>query len=168
MKLTVRYDDSEATAQGDALLAALKDQSRAMAKVEQVLIGYVRGSFRDEVSPWGEAWPKLSPATLANRQRRDDFSVKMLFQSGALFDSIKGTHDSTSTTISMGEGLAHAEAHQFGNPDHLPWGHAPVSPLPARPSFPMHSRDEASFPQDWIDNVLAPISDYLGEAVRIV
>jgi phage gpG-like protein len=157
-------DQSELDAKLARVEKASRSQPKAMQTVARELGQFVRNTFRDEIDPWGVPWPELAPATIQARLhgKGDDplaaFSVKKLFESGDLYGSIDQTSDETSATVTEGEGLVYAAPQQFGNPSHLPWGHAGAS-LPARPSMPLISPDQVAFPNDWLQAVFLPIQE---------
>lgn len=149
--------------------AAVRSMSRPMAEIARIMEQHIRGSFRDERSPWGDAWAPHSPVTLALRKKEGIASRQRLLKSGIMYSSLKSTSDALRANVSMGEGAsaAYVEVHQFGNPKNKMFK-GPAAPIPARPSFPIRapSDTEPAFPADWLRQVYTPLEAYMAEAFR--
>lgn len=159
-------DVTKAFARGES---ALRNLSRPMGEIARIMEQHIRGSFREERSPWGEAWAPHSPVTLAMRKKAGVASRQKLLLSGTMYSSLKSSADATSATVAMGgnESSAYVDVHQFGNPKNKMFK-GPAAPIPARPSFPIRERSdtEPAFPEDWLRQVYTPLEAYMAEAFR--
>lgn len=126
----------------------------------------VRNTFRTETDPWGQPWPALSPATLRQRLRAGHTSTSMLNVTSKLFRSLKrGVETNLRAYVSIGEGAEDrfAEVHQWGNPNNTMFGHP--APIPARPMFPVRTRDErGDLPAEWAKRMMQPLDDLVSKA----
>lgn len=147
----IDVDDGAALAvlAGLASPAAAAELKRAERAGADVLAQNIRETFRQEADPWGRAWPHLSAKTLKRREQRNNASVQILIDSGAMFGSIHVAQNTAGSIVSAGEGLPdpRAPANQFGN------GRAP-----ARAFFPIAADgDGDDLPAAWAAQVMAPI-----------
>lgn len=153
MPLESLYDDSQVQQKLSALLSVADGNDVAMGKIETALYGLVEGTFRQETDPYGVPWPRWKHPEAMEKARtkigREGESQILVFSS-AMYDSKHGTHDSTSATMTIGEGLPDERAicQQFGVPENN---------LPARKMMPLNSQEDATFPQEWIDQMFTPL-----------
>lgn len=128
-------------------------------KIAQALDELIRGTFRNETDPWGQPWAPLKDSTLTARQRRENFSVQMLIDTGTMYSTLSITPVPAESAVEaeIGRGAPYAEFHQFGHEGGL---------FPARSTFPMRSRDEVAFPGDWLREVFAPLREAVEGAAR--
>ena len=87
------------------------------------------------VSPFGEAWKPLSPATLKKKKG----SLKLV-ESGHLKRSLRSNISTSEKRVSVGSNLEYAAIHQFGGRA----GRGHKVNIPARPFLPINERDEIS------------------------
>lgn len=140
-----------------AKLGAL-DMPKALRAVSREMEQQLRQTFRDEADPWGRAWPPHSPVTIRNRERRGNTRRSLLFDTGAMYSSIRPESDATTASVSMG---GTAEVHQFGT---TTAGRGHKVTIPARPTFPIDANG-ASPDEDWWDAITAPVDAMVEEAI---
>lgn len=163
--LKVEIDDKSAQEVLARTASRLASAPKAWKEVSLRLDQLIRGTFRTETDPWGVPWPIHSDVTLADRERREQYSLQMLIDSTDLFTSITPTSGIKSASVRVGEGLDYEEVHQFGNKHAQAWGRGDVE-IPPRPYMPLSAPDEHDFPDAWTVEILKPISDDLAEAAR--
>lgn len=158
-----KMSDAEAQAVFDRLEKALADKGPAFREIGERMEQRVRDAFRLEADPWGVQWPPHAPSTIADRERRGIAHAQKLIDSGDLYRSIDAEWDANSATISVGEGPseAYASVHQFGERA----GRMPGFLMPRRSFLPLHSPDVAAIPDEWLDDVVAPLEDLLQKAI---
>lgn len=87
------------------------DLTETMAKVSELLKHSVQRNFVEEGRP--TAWQSLKNPVVS--------ASNMLFDSGALFSSIRNESDANSATVTAGEGLGkYPFVHQFGSQHTVP------------------------------------------------
>ena len=91
----------------------LNNPTELTAALERVLVSHTLQNFHANGRP---AWAGLSPVTLEIYRRQGHTPKGILQKSGALRDSIQGTHDNNSATVQAGSGASneYAAIHQFG------------------------------------------------------
>lgn len=156
--IAITVDDSRVK----ALFGRLSEAggSPPMRAVADELEQLARQSFHNEASPWGAPWPALSPLTLRARRRAGNANHRKLFDTGAMFGSLRSAHDRDSATVSVGEGMndPRAVVHQFGANG---VGRGRNGVIPARPFLPA----DGALPDAWWQRVRAPVEKAL-EAAR--
>lgn len=163
--MKVEVDDKSAQEVLARTASRLASSPKAWKEVSLRLDQLIRGTFRTETDPWGVPWPRHSDVTLADRERREQYSLQMLIDSTDLFTSITPSHTGRAATVRVGEGLDYEEVHQFGNKNAQAWGRGSVE-IPPRPYMPLSAPDEHDIPDDWVAQLLVPISEDLVDAVR--
>ena len=78
MKVEIKIDDQGVRRALNGLIALGKDLSPAMRVIAAALESGVKGSFRSQRSPDGEAWPDLSEVTKARREKRRKWPGQIL------------------------------------------------------------------------------------------
>jgi hypothetical protein len=136
----------------------------AMARVKNILLQFVLGTYRDQTDPWGAPWPEWADSTKAARRAHRDYRVQKLVDSRDMLNSVKGDSDATGVSISMGDGLGdYPLAQQFGTNNA---GSAHNVHIPARATFPMSSPTDVAFPDEWITQVYEPIQQAYEEELN--
>lgn len=156
----------------DRLNNAMKaDYTPAMKDIRENLEQKVRATFKNETDPWGNAWPQWANTPedagedfehpiMKARARRGNYSAAILYDTGALEQSITGEHDATSATITMGQDdvtKAYASVHQFGEVS----GNGFT--MPQRASMPLRSPEETDLPAEWYEACVAPLNKMFNE-----
>ena len=85
-----------------------------MGEVAGHLLDSVNEAFAREISPAGEAWAPLQPATVRDRQRRSYRAGPILERSGDLAARILADWDDS--TAVAGTNVVYAATHHFGDP----------------------------------------------------
>lgn len=156
--IAVEIDDRDARRVIDAL--GTLDGRAIFKRVGERAADLTRERFRSQTAPDGAAWAPLRPATLGLRARRGSFGVGVLFDSGAMFRSIKSDAPAEwEATVEVG-GESFARVHQFGNPANRMFGRA-LAPIPARPFIP----SSGELPAGYIPSLLEPIEKAIERAL---
>lgn len=140
--ITVQREDFDATV---ARLVAVGSKP-PMAAVALAMYREASAAVFSEQDPFGHPWPPLAPKTLQKRQRRGNYSTKMLIDTGAMYQSMRTDSTADTASVSMD---APEEVHQFG-----------TLGIPPRPIFPTDGSGESP-PDAWWIAVGAPIIDAL-------
>lgn len=161
-QLSLQYDDSEVQAKLSALLQVSGGDEKAMGRIETALFALLEKTFRTEIDPYGVPWASWKHPEQMEKARTKigkEGETQILVFTSALYDSKQGSHDATTATLTIGEGLPDAYAiwQQFGVPENN---------LPSRKMFPLKSIDEADFPQDWVDQILTPLTYMLNTVLQ--
>lgn len=158
-ELQFQVDTSELDAKLARVTELATNNSKVLKEMGSALYQMVLNTFRDQTDPWGQPWADWADSTKKARQARGDYRVQKLVDTRALLNSVEVLPpDSDSIVVQAGanESEPYAAVQQFGN-----------EKIPARPFFPMRDpSDDQNFPQDWLDNIFAPLQLALAEAVR--
>lgn len=116
-------------------------QQIANAMLEATIDCFVR-----QESPLGDPWHALAPATLRQRRAKGIVSNEILYETGALFASLRAGVIGGNPTVTAGQGLPdpRARVHQDGTPT-----------IPRRPFFP----DDGQLPDRWANAVESVYAD---------
>lgn len=157
--IAVDLDDRDARRVIDAL--GTLDGRAIFKRVGERAADLTRERFRSQTAPDGAAWAPLRPATLGLRARRGSFGVGVLFDSGAMFRSIRSDAPAEwEATVEVGADGSFARVHQFGNPTNRMFGRA-LAPIPARPFVPQ----TGDLPAAYIPPLLEPIEKAIERAL---
>lgn len=107
----VDYDDSEINNQLKQLLKKTGDITPALNEIGQYLVAVTDTYFEKETDPYGNPWPKNSPAVLAYKQSQG-FITKTLQQRGFLRNSIN--YQVRNNSVLVGTNISYAYEHQLG------------------------------------------------------
>ena len=137
----------------DNLKPAMEDIGRALQNITE-------DAFAAEASPFGGAWPDLSPVTKARREALGKWpGPKLQMTAGGLAASI--FYDADATRVVLGAPKVYAATQQFGRADNRMYntarGHP--APIPPRPFLPVNPAGE--LPPAARDEILAILAGYL-------
>lgn len=145
----------------DAWAGAVRDGAqRAAPAVAEVLREHADSCFENSRDPWGAAWPVLSDATLAERERLGK-TGKILIRDGTLRLSVFGSPTTPTEGVfdaecgAGGAAAAYAMRQQFGDEG---------GPLPARAFLPVRPDGSVELPADLDAEVEGTIVDALDMA----
>jgi phage virion morphogenesis protein len=136
VSVRVELDDAALRAALARLAERVSDLEPVFAALGQVVVTRADLSFRDQASPWGEAWRGLSAVTLGRRRQGPGAgpAAAILRDSGRLAGSIHARPSAAEVWVGTDE-TVYAATHQFGRPDNRMFGRA-RAPIPARPFLP--------------------------------
>jgi phage virion morphogenesis protein len=150
MNVGVIIDDREVRAALDKLAAKCRNMKPLMSRIGGYYEGRVLENFKNESDPEGHKWPRLSPVTLMMAlakkkgfKKKGTLSAKgrnflqrksLLFQSGALYDSIHFQANNDGVKIGTRGGIKYSRIHQFGGMA----GRGHKVRIPARPYLAMN------------------------------
>lgn len=112
-------------------LAAAQDMTPLMDDIAGILEDEAQSAFREERSPEGDGWARLSQVTIALREKSGHWPGQILQRSGRLAQSISTQVTPTSATV--GTNVIYAAVQQFGAARREFKGVAPWGRIPARP-----------------------------------
>lgn len=112
------------------------------------------GTFRSSSNPWGNAWPRLAPATVKARAKKGSASAIPLVDTSRMLQSLSHASIGDSEIVWIAGDERFPEVHQFGN-----------DRIPAREMFPIRN-DRVEFPPDWEADIFKPAHDFLEFAIK--
>jgi len=126
----------------DSALARFNDLTRLMEDIAGVLEDEAQSAFREQRSPKGRGWARLSEVTIALRQKSGHWPGQILQRSGRLAGSISSQVTPNSATV--GTNVIYAAVQQFGAAKRQFKGVAPWGRIPGRPFLGLsdEGRDE--------------------------
>ena len=157
---TLTLDDQAVHAALTALAGRLGNLAPVMEDIGRALQNITEDAFAAEASPFGGAWPDLSPVTKARREALGKWpGPKLQMTAGGLAASI--FYDADATRVVLGSPKIYAATHQFGRPDNRMFGKA-LAPIPPRPFLPVNAAGE--FPPATQSEILNLLATYLARA----
>jgi phage gpG-like protein len=154
---TITIEGMDASTQTvTAIQGFASDIGTTVEKAARIVEDKIRQTFRDLRDPWGNAWPPLSPVTIAQRQAHNSFNIQPLVDKGTMFDSLQTIRQGDNSSVTIGGPGMFPDVQQFGNPENKAWGRG-HAPIPARAFFPLREGGGADIPEAWIADVLLPI-----------
>jgi len=114
MDYRVEIDDEGVQAALNRALARFSDLTPLMEGVAGVLEDEAQSAFREQRSPKGRGWARLSEVTIALRTKSGHWPGKILQRSGRLAGSISSQVTPNSATV--GTNVIYASVQQFGAP----------------------------------------------------
>lgn len=139
----IEIDDGDVMSALQAMMRRGADMSPAMANIAQVLASESERQFRNQAGPGG-AWPDLSDATKAMREKRGTWpGQKLQVSAGGLAASVQTGYAPAEAWI--GSNKPYAAMHQFGGVT-SPRSMIPGKAIPARPFLPFDPEGERLSP----------------------
>jgi len=114
MAYLVEIEDEGLQAALDSALARFNDLTPLMDDIAGVLEDEAQSAFREQRSPKGGGWARLSEVTVALRAKSGHWPGKILQRSGRLAGSISSQVTPNSATV--GTNVIYAAVQQFGAP----------------------------------------------------
>jgi phage virion morphogenesis protein len=115
-------------------MGRLSNMTPAMEDIGRALGNLTEDSFQAERSPFGQAWPKLTPKYVARPRKqggRGGDANPILQLTGGLAASI--THGGNKNSAFVGAGKLYAAIHQFGGTSGMAPGPRAIPPRPFIP-----------------------------------
>ena len=160
---TITLDSQQVQAALTALAGRLDHLKPALEDIGRALQNITEDAFAAEASPFGGAWPDLSPVTKARRAKLGKWPGPMLqMTAGGLAASI--FYDANDQRVILGAPKVYAATQQFGRADNrmynTPRGHP--APIPPRPFLPVNPAGE--LPPAAQSEILSILAGYLARA----